>query len=81
MPLPGPLPLAHGERVLAVMYVADFLTQFHKLLGVRPLTYADLDRLADHGCDNDPWHRCETPESGWHDPKSPWVRRRSVAPL
>ena len=50
MPLPGPLPLAHGQRVLAVMYVADFLTQFHKLLGVRPLTYADLDRLADHGC-------------------------------
>ncbi len=50
VPLPGPLPLAHGQRVLAVMYVADFLTQFHKLLGVRPLTYADLDRLADHGC-------------------------------
>ena len=50
MALPGPLPPAHGERALAVMYVADFLTQFHRLLAVRPLTYADLDHLVDGGC-------------------------------
>lgn len=35
MPLPAPLPPAHANRLLSIMYVADFLTQFYRLLGVR----------------------------------------------
>ena len=35
MALPVPLPVAHAKRLLSIMYVADFLTQFYRLLGVR----------------------------------------------